>query len=160
MSEWLERTARYVPSEVIAAYVAAEGLAESAVGQRRVIWHGVIFFACLLITPFYIARFASTAKAKWINAVVATVSFVIWSYSVGAAVQDGDSESWVCSPTAKGMGWCGQIIGQDRHIGYAAFAETLANRCGFAVQTDVKDDFSRLVHVSAPSSVVVSRDCI
>ena len=88
VNEWLERTAKYVPSEVIAAYVAAEGFAESAVGQRRVIWHGVIFFVCLLITPFYLARFASTAKAKWINAVVASVSFVIWSYSVGHFFRD------------------------------------------------------------------------
>jgi hypothetical protein len=90
VNDWLERTAKYVPSEVIAAYVAAEGFAEPAVGQRRIIWHAVIFFACLLITPFYIAKFASTTKAKWVNAVVASVSFVIWSYSVGHFFRDID----------------------------------------------------------------------
>jgi hypothetical protein len=49
-------------------------------------------------------------------------------------VQDGDSGSWVCTPAGKGMGWCGQVIGQDRNVGYAVFAETLANRCGFPVR--------------------------
>jgi len=43
----------------------------------------------------------------------------------GPVVRDGDSGAWVCAPTATGMGWCGQIIGQDRRIGYAAFAENI-----------------------------------
>lgn len=41
----------------------------------------------------------------------------------GPVVQAGDSGAWVCAPTASGMGWCGQIIGEDRGIGYATFAE-------------------------------------
>jgi len=38
-------------------------------------------------------------------------------------VQAGDSGAWVCTETARGSGWCGQIIGEDRRVGYAAFAE-------------------------------------
>jgi hypothetical protein len=45
----------------------------------------------------------------------------------GPVVQAGDSGSWVVSPTASGMGWCGQIVGEDRHIGYAAFAENVVD---------------------------------
>jgi hypothetical protein len=41
----------------------------------------------------------------------------------GPVVRAGDSGAWVVTPTAQGSGWCGQIIGEDRHIGYAAFAE-------------------------------------
>ncbi|MDH5640563.1 MAG: hypothetical protein OEY28_04655 [Nitrospira sp.] len=38
-------------------------------------------------------------------------------------VKAGDSGAWVCAETDRGPGWCGQIIGEDRHVGYASFAE-------------------------------------
>jgi hypothetical protein len=41
----------------------------------------------------------------------------------GPVVQAGDSGAWVCAETDRGPGWCGQIIGEDRHVGYATFAE-------------------------------------
>jgi hypothetical protein len=43
---------------------------------------------------------------------------------IGPVVQAGDSGAWVCTETDRGPGWCGQIIGEDRRVGYAAFAET------------------------------------
>lgn len=42
----------------------------------------------------------------------------------GPLVKGGDSGSWVCSETDQGPGWCGQVIGDDRHIGYVAYAES------------------------------------
>jgi hypothetical protein len=42
---------------------------------------------------------------------------------IGPVVQAGDSGAWVCAETDRGPGWCGQIIGEDRRVGYAAFAE-------------------------------------
>lgn len=42
---------------------------------------------------------------------------------LGPVVQAGDSGSWVSAETDVGPGWCGQIIGEDRHVGYATFAE-------------------------------------
>lgn len=44
----------------------------------------------------------------------------------GAVVKAGDSGAWVCAETDAGPGWCGQIVGEDRRIGYAAFAENIA----------------------------------
>ncbi len=41
----------------------------------------------------------------------------------GPVVQAGDSGAWVCAETDQGPAWCGQIIGEDRRVGYAAFAE-------------------------------------
>lgn len=38
-------------------------------------------------------------------------------------VRAGDSGAWVCAETDRGPGWCGQIIGEDRRVGYATFAE-------------------------------------
>jgi hypothetical protein len=42
---------------------------------------------------------------------------------LGPVVRAGDSGAWVCAETAQGPGWCGQVIGEDRHVGYATFAE-------------------------------------
>lgn len=42
-----------------------------------------------------------------------------------SVVQPGDSGSWVCAETDRGPAWCGQVIGEDRQIGYAAFAENI-----------------------------------
>ena len=44
---------------------------------------------------------------------------------VSPVVQGGDSGAWVCAETDRGPGWCGQIIGEDRHVGYAAYAENI-----------------------------------
>jgi hypothetical protein len=43
---------------------------------------------------------------------------------LGPVVQAGDSGAWVCAETDQGPAWCGQVIGEDRHVGYAAFAES------------------------------------
>jgi hypothetical protein len=43
----------------------------------------------------------------------------------GPVVKAGDSGAWVCAETDRGPGWCGQIIGEDRRIGYAAYAENI-----------------------------------
>lgn len=57
----------------------------------------------------------------------------------GPIVQAGDSGAWVCAATAQGMGWCGQILGEDRNVGYAAFAEnTVAAWGNTGKQLDVK----------------------
>lgn len=37
-------------------------------------------------------------------------------------VTSGDSGSWICAANAKGISWCGMIIGDDRLHGYAVYA--------------------------------------
>lgn len=44
---------------------------------------------------------------------------------LGPVVQAGDSGAWVCGETDRGPGWCGQVIGEDRRVGYAAFTENI-----------------------------------
>jgi hypothetical protein len=43
----------------------------------------------------------------------------------GPIVKAGDSGAWVCAETDQGPAWCGQVIGEDRHVGYAAFSENI-----------------------------------
>lgn len=42
---------------------------------------------------------------------------------LGPVVKAGDSGAWICAETDQGPAWCGQVIGEDRGIGYATFAE-------------------------------------
>ena len=44
---------------------------------------------------------------------------------LGSVVHAGDSGAWVCAETDQGPGWCGQVIGEDRRVGYAAFAQNI-----------------------------------
>lgn len=47
-------------------------------------------------------------------------------------VRAGDSGAWVCTETDTGPGWCGQIIGEDRNGGFAAFAENIVGEWSIA----------------------------
>ena len=84
LKEYLNRVAKYVPAEIVAAYLSASGVAtlsESA-GTLLVL----IFGICLVCTPLYITRFASTRKEAWVNGTMATIAFVIWAYATGTGV--------------------------------------------------------------------------
>jgi hypothetical protein len=48
----------------------------------------------------------------------------------GPVVRAGDSGAWVCAETSGGTGWCGQIIGEDRRVGYASYAENIVTAWG------------------------------
>jgi hypothetical protein len=65
--------------------------------------------------------FRDLFEVRWKNAARAVF---------GPVVSAGDSGAWVVTPTAHGSGWCGQIIGEDRHVGYAAFAENTLSAWG------------------------------
>jgi hypothetical protein len=81
VKQYLERVAKYVPAEVVAAYIFANGLATSSP------WPGVlfilIFIICALCTPFYITRFTKTDKEAWTNGIVAFCAFIVWAYAIG-----------------------------------------------------------------------------
>ena len=51
---------------------------------------------------------------------------------LGPVVQAGDSGAWVCAETDQGAGWCGQVIGEDRRVGYASFAENIVGAWAIA----------------------------
>jgi hypothetical protein len=48
-----------------------------------------------------------------------------WQGCIRPVVKPGDSGAWVCTETHEGPGWAGQIIGESRHVGYAAFADNM-----------------------------------
>lgn len=89
--EYLERVAKYVPAEVIAAYLALLPVVLSATDPdttRRTIWLAVIFGLGVVFTPLYLWRFPGASSVKWFHFVVSTTAFVIWVYSIRGGLFD------------------------------------------------------------------------
>lgn len=84
LKEYGERVAKYVPAEIVAAYIAANGAATGA--NNAGLLFTVIFAACIVCTPVYITRFATTTKEAWTNGVLATLAFIVWAYATGGGL--------------------------------------------------------------------------
>jgi hypothetical protein len=62
--------------------------------------------------------FENTFQVRWPNA----------GCPVGvAAVEQGDSGAWLCTPDGNGFAWAGMVMGSDQFIGYGVFAEAVTN---------------------------------
>jgi hypothetical protein len=99
--EYAARIAKYIPSEVLAAYLTLENtlaptattaaaLAAPAVAAKANIMDVIgphmpvgVFLLCLVFTPIYIWSFSWKSKGPWvIHALVATLAFCVWAYAM------------------------------------------------------------------------------
>jgi hypothetical protein len=86
-----ERVAKYVPAEIIAAYLALLSIILSntqANTDRRTIWLTVIFGVGTVLTPIYLWRFPGDVIIKRYHLVLSTAAFVIWVYSIRGGMFD------------------------------------------------------------------------
>jgi hypothetical protein len=87
--DYLTRVAKYVPAEVVAAYLAGQSiLAETALQPdvKKLVY--VAFFGVLFIcTPIYLSKKAQAGQPKRKHVVVGTVAFVFWVYALGSLPQ-------------------------------------------------------------------------
>ncbi|MDR4469851.1 MAG: hypothetical protein MRJ68_16400 [Nitrospira sp.] len=96
IKEYFDRVAKYIPAEVIAAYISANGLA--TLSQNPGTLFTLIFVVCVVCTPVYITRFTSTRKEAWTNGVMAVVAFIVWAYATGGGLIR--YLDWYDAPTA------------------------------------------------------------
>jgi hypothetical protein len=96
IKEYLDRVAKYVPAEVVAAYISANGVATQARAQG--ILFSLIFAACLICTPIYITRFTNTRREAWINSLMGVTAFIVWAYATGGGLIK--YLDWYDAPTA------------------------------------------------------------
>lgn len=104
--DYVARIAKYIPGEVLAAYVAMLGFANGITGSTAAmtVTRWAIFGLCLACTPLYLAKQARPAQPFRLHATLSTVAFCFWAYALG-----GPFES---------MGWYVPAIGS---IGLVAF---------------------------------------
>jgi hypothetical protein len=83
---YLERVAKYVPAEVIAAYLVlipiVEATSQEGSTLQRVLL-GVVLLVGLVFTPLYLRAMAEVGQPKRVHQIIASIAFLIWTYSVG-----------------------------------------------------------------------------
>jgi hypothetical protein len=82
---YLERVAKYVPAEVIAAYVVIVGLTGHVGLSGRFAASLTVFLCCLVLTPAYLWRMGHPGETKVVHMLVSSIAFAIWAYAVGGA---------------------------------------------------------------------------
>jgi hypothetical protein len=79
---YLERIAKYIPGEIVAAYVFLLGVTAPAAPTHRFwIVLGITLF-CLVLTPLYLGRVARSQEPKALHLTIGTLAFPIWAYAI------------------------------------------------------------------------------
>jgi hypothetical protein len=85
LEDYLVRIARYVPVEIVLAYLTIQSIFQAATGANaapRVV--EFVFYALLVIaTAPYLIRFGGAVPHKMRQAIIGTISFVVWTYGIG-----------------------------------------------------------------------------
>lgn len=90
--DYLERIAKYVPAEILAAYLTLlPVISATTEGQAgvRIALQLITFLACLGLTPLYFRFMAQPGEPKRLHMAVSTLAFLVWAY-----YQGGIFETW------------------------------------------------------------------
>ena len=80
----LERVAKYIPSEILAAYMFFNNIIVIEPDHVwRLAYFSLAFFFCLIMTPLYLGKMAEPGDPKLYQQVVSTLAFVLWAYALG-----------------------------------------------------------------------------
>jgi hypothetical protein len=83
LQEYLERVAKYVPVEIIGAYLALQSVFGGAAPDRMP-WVDFTFYGLLVIaTVLYLLRYGGDIPHPARQAAIGTISFVVWTYGIG-----------------------------------------------------------------------------
>lgn len=85
---YLGKVARYIPSEIVAAYLAASGIVMGASGDiPKLTWLWVVIAVLGVLTPIWMI-FATNVPGKpkaVFQIVVATVAYLVWVFAISGA---------------------------------------------------------------------------
>jgi hypothetical protein len=87
--DYLSQVVKYIPAEIVTAYVAIDGILRSAVGIST--YTGWIVFAALLIlTPIYTWYFTKLKDwpPPYAQVTISTTAFVIWVLALGGPFKE------------------------------------------------------------------------
>lgn len=87
LKDKLERVAKYIPGEIVAAYIFFNGLinAEHSHGMRTA-YFSIAFVFCLIMTPIYLGKVAESGDPKRYQQVVSSIAFILWAYALGVGI--------------------------------------------------------------------------
>jgi hypothetical protein len=82
---YLSRVVKYIPTEVIMAYIASIGFVKTLAGTQQHLWSWMIAMSLLILTPLWTIRAASVAghTTPTRQAIAATLAFGAWTFATG-----------------------------------------------------------------------------
>ncbi|HWU87410.1 MAG TPA: hypothetical protein VN253_09045 [Kofleriaceae bacterium] len=85
LADYLERVAKYVPVEILAAFLAIRGFVvpQGKAGAMPPGLEIALFAALVVLTPLYLIKLGGDVPRKALQVAIATVSFVVWAYAIG-----------------------------------------------------------------------------
>ena len=75
---YFDKIVKYIPSDVVGAWVAAVGMINAAAGVPKVLLLWICFFAGIAFTAFWKYRQTELLKQMWIS----TGAFVVWIFAL------------------------------------------------------------------------------
>jgi hypothetical protein len=85
LENYLERVAKFVPVEIIAAFIAIRGWTPTSGTPQG--WppglEAGIYFALVIATPIYFWKLGGGVPRKGLQCLISTISFIVWSYGIG-----------------------------------------------------------------------------
>jgi uncharacterized membrane protein YgaE (UPF0421/DUF939 family) len=81
--ETLTQILKYIPAEIIAAFLAIDGIFQSM--KTPIMWQWVIFFVILVLTPIYLWKVTNdnNLNAAKGQMVVGFLAFFVWVFTIG-----------------------------------------------------------------------------
>lgn len=84
--DYLDRVARYVPAEILAAYLTLLPIVVATTKTEASLRNGllaVVLFGLLLINIPYLLRATPVGAPRLKHIVVSTLAYLVWTYSIG-----------------------------------------------------------------------------
>jgi hypothetical protein len=82
LQEYFERVAKYVPVEIIGAYLALQSIFNGA-SPVAPAWTEFVLYGLLVVaTAPYLLRYGGDVPRPGQQAVIGTISFVVWTYGI------------------------------------------------------------------------------
>lgn len=80
-SNYLDKVAHLIPSEIIAGYLTMIGFTGSIKNSTlQVVFTWIIFAIGLILTPIYLNTVAEAGKPKSNHLILSTIAFLVWAY--------------------------------------------------------------------------------
>lgn len=84
LQDYMERVAKYVPVEIILAYLTIQSIFAAATDSPAPIAAELALYAVLVVAVApYLLRFGGDVPHKKQQALIATLSFIVWTYGIG-----------------------------------------------------------------------------
>lgn len=84
LQDYVERVAKYVPVEIVLAYLTIQSIFQAASDSPAPVGIELAIYGALaLATAPYLLRFGGNVPRKKQQALIGTLSFIVWSYGIG-----------------------------------------------------------------------------